>query len=82
MAVQSINNKSNVITEKFLFIQIGTQEKLVLSLTCFQDKQSDNCMQGSFQFLKNFIEDLFFEFFRFRFFLRDKVVNFSPVRLF
>ena len=30
MAVQSIKNNSNAITEKILFIQIGTQEKLVL----------------------------------------------------
>ena len=29
MAVQSVNKNSNVITEKILFIQIGTQEKLV-----------------------------------------------------
>ena len=29
MAVQSINNNNNVITEKILFIQIWTQEKLV-----------------------------------------------------
>ena len=38
MAVQSINNNSNVITEKILFIRIGTQEKLVFKPYMFPRK--------------------------------------------